>query len=97
MATQLHFAHSSVFSGVGVLSGIPYWCMYSFYKATIPLLSLISGAADNIVVALTSCMKYPSLISTQMLYAAIKYAAALYSIDDPHFLKNSKVRRTCLR
>eukprot|EP00049_Salpingoeca_infusionum_P026987 m.29469 g.29469 ORF g.29469 m.29469 type:complete len:340 (+) comp9170_c1_seq1:299-1318(+) len=48
-------------------------------------------ANADVEVALANCMKDPDLISVSELVAAVDYAAGLLSIDDPAYLKSSRV------
>lgn len=51
----------------------------------------MKGAQADVAVALSSCMKYPDLILTPVLVNAVNYAWTTGSIDNPQYLKNSRI------
>jgi hypothetical protein len=66
------------------------------YSSAIMGAGIVSGAPfwcaqSDVMVALSSCMKYPDLISVPTLLGAVSYAYTMNSIDNPVYLKNSNV------
>jgi len=66
------------------------------YSSSIMGVGIISGAPyfcaqSDVLVALSSCMKYPDLISVPALVGAVEFAYGMNSIDNPVYLQNSNV------